>query len=77
MVKDVLRILWKMESMLNLAIRVEMYQETQIFIQQNVRDMIRHCIKKKKAKARTLVNVMLLTETLNLILSFVKTIING
>ncbi|EGD72022.1 hypothetical protein PTSG_00038 [Salpingoeca rosetta] len=53
MIKDVLRILWKMESMLNLGIRVEIYKETQSFIQHNVRDMVRHCIKKKKAKART------------------------
>ena len=55
MIKDVLRILWKMESMLNLAMRVEIYRETQTFVQHNVRDMVRHVIKRKKAKARTFV----------------------
>jgi hypothetical protein len=53
MIKDVLKQLWAKEAFLNEAIRKDVHMRTQQFIQNTVRDMIRHATKKKKSRAKT------------------------
>jgi len=53
MIKDVLRAMWKLESTLSEGIMQDIHMRLQMFLQDQVRDMIRHAIKKKKAKAKS------------------------
>jgi Asp/Glu/hydantoin racemase len=58
MIKDVLRAMWKLESTLSEGIMQDIHMRMQMFLQDQVRDMIRHAIKKKKAKAKSYVSCL-------------------
>ena len=53
MIKDVLRHMWAMEGQLTEGILQDIHLRIQLFVQNNLRDMIRHAIKKKKARAKS------------------------
>ncbi|EDQ89698.1 uncharacterized protein MONBRDRAFT_32353 [Monosiga brevicollis MX1] len=53
MIKDVLRHMWSLEGVLNEGIVRDIHLSVQMFLQDKVRDMIRHAIKKKKPRAKT------------------------
>jgi hypothetical protein len=57
MIKDVLRLMWSMEGQLSSDILQDIHLQMQTFLQDKVRDMIRHAIKKKKARAKSYVGL--------------------
>ena len=51
-IKSTARLLWSSEGMLTAAIRRDLHDEIQEFVQLTLRDVIRNTTKKKKTKAR-------------------------
>lgn len=53
MIKDVLRLLWTRKAELQDILLADMHTRTQDLIQNTLRDVTRHCTKKKRVRART------------------------